>query len=138
MVRGILETALYVDDMQRSVNFYERVLGFPILDAFDRLTALRVAPHQVLLIFLKGASAKATVTPFGTIPPTDGSGHLHLAFAIPVVTLNEWEDRLRQNGVTVESALKWPEGGHSLYFRDLDGHAIELKTSDWDGQLLVE
>lgn len=138
MVRGILETALYVDDMHRSAAFYQRVLGFAILDSFERLTALRIAPQQVLLIFQKGGSVKPTVTPFGTIPPTDGSGNLHLAFAIPVSALDQWEDRLQRNGVTVESALEWPEGGHSLYFRDPDGHVIELKTSDWGGQLLVE
>ena len=30
-VKGISETALYVDDVRRSVEFYHRVFGFPIL-----------------------------------------------------------------------------------------------------------
>ncbi len=70
----VLETALYVDDLQRSVEFYQRVLGFnPASDcSSDRMWALNVTPDQVLLLFNKGASVQATVTPFGTIPPTDG------------------------------------------------------------------
>ena len=41
---GIIETALYVEDMQRSVEFYQRVFHFSTLFASERLTALRVAP----------------------------------------------------------------------------------------------
>ena len=54
---GIIETALYVDDMQRSVEFYERVFGFQTLFASERLTSLRVAPGQVLLILKRGLSS---------------------------------------------------------------------------------
>ena len=71
----VLETALYVDDLQRSVEFYQRVLGFSSAsDGSDRLWALNVTQDQVLLLFNKGASVQATVTPFGTIPPKAGAG----------------------------------------------------------------
>ncbi len=53
-VKGISEPSLYVDDMRRSVAFYHRVFGFPVLTASDRLSALRVAPLQMLLIVRKG------------------------------------------------------------------------------------
>jgi catechol 2,3-dioxygenase-like lactoylglutathione lyase family enzyme len=132
-ILGVVETALYVDDMRRSVDFYEHVLGLEVLDFFDRLTSVRVAPNQVLLIFKKGASIKATVRPFGTIPPTDGNGQLHLALGIALSEREEWRDRLAAHGIPIESEFEWPEGGWSIYVRDPDGHAIELKTSDWRG-----
>jgi len=135
-VLGVLETALYVDDMRRSVEFYERVLGFSVLNAFDRLTSMRVAPNQVLLIIKKGSSVQATVLPFGTIPPTDGDGQLHVAFGIVRSELQKWRAVLEEHAIAVESEFEWPEGGWSIYFRDPDNHILELKTSDWDGSEL--
>ena len=135
-VFGILESALYVDDMLRSVDFYKGVLGLPSLYTSDRLSALRVAPGQVLLLIRKGADAKPTVLPFGTLPPSDGQGQLHVAFAVAPDELDQWQATFEAHGVAVESAIKWPEGGRSLYFRDPDQHCIEVKTSDWDGEPL--
>ena len=132
-VKGISETALYVDDMRRSVEFYQRVFGFPVLTASDRLSALRVASFQMLLIVRKGATVNPLVTPDGTVPPHDGSGQLHVAFAVPSGQLSEWRTTLEGHGVEIESEMEWPKGGQSLYFRDPDQHCIELKTSDWDG-----
>ena len=132
-VKGISETALYVDDMRRSVAFYHRVFGFPVLTANDRLSALRAAPLQMLLIVRKGATVNPLVTPEGTVPPHDGSGQLHIAFAVPSGQLNEWRATLEGHGVEIESEMKWEKGGQSLYFRDPDQHCIELKTTDWDG-----
>ena len=76
------------------------------------------------------------MTPFGTIPPTDGDGQLHVAFAIPEEQFDEWRVHLQERSVEVESTVKWPEGGQSLYFRDPDGHLIELKSSNWYGKEL--
>ena len=132
-VKAISETALYVDDMGRSVEFYQRVFWFPVLTASDRLSALRVAPLQVLLIVRKGATVDPLVTPGGTVPPHDGNGQLHVAFAVPSGQLNEWRATLEGHGVEIESEMEWPKGGQSLYFRDPDQHCIELKTTDWDG-----
>ena len=133
---GIIETALYVDDMRRSVGFYQEVFGFPALFASERLTSLRVLPGQVLLIMKKGASTEASVMPFGMIPSSDAAGQQHVAFGIRPEQLDEWRNTLKHHGVEIESALDWPEGGHSLYFRDPDGHCIEVKTTDWDGEAL--
>ena len=137
-VKGISETALYVDDMGRSVEFYERVFGFSLLTASDRLSALRVAPLQMLLIVKKGAAVNPTVTPEGTVPPHDGSGQLHIAFAVPSGQLNEWRTTLEGHGVAIESEMEWEEGGQSLYLRDPDQHCIELKTTDWDGSPVLD
>ena len=68
-IGSVLETALYVDDLQRSIEFYQRVLGFKSAsDPSSRMSALEVTPDQVLLLFKKGGSVQATVTPFGTFP----------------------------------------------------------------------
>ena len=80
-IRGVIETALYVDDLARSLEFYRGLLGFTVaMEPIDRMVVLNVTDDQVLVLFKKGASTEATVLPFGTIPPTDGDGRLHVAF----------------------------------------------------------
>jgi catechol 2,3-dioxygenase-like lactoylglutathione lyase family enzyme len=127
----VLETALYVDDMDRAVEFYQRVFGFAVLARLaepDRLTALDIGGTQVLLLCKKGASLQAVVTPGGKIPPCDGSGNSHLAFPVAVSQLEDWERRLLENGIVIESKVHWERGGQSLYFRDPDGNSLELAT----------
>lgn len=127
-VRGILETALSARDVDRSEAFYRGVLGFPVMAGDERFRALAVAPAQVLLLFREGASNLPMPTPGGVIPPHDGHGPMHLAFAIGREELEPWRARLLAAGVAIESEVHWPSGGASLYFRDPDEHLVELAT----------
>jgi catechol 2,3-dioxygenase-like lactoylglutathione lyase family enzyme len=43
--------------------------------------------------------------------------------------LDAWKKRLRANNVEIESEVTWSRGGRSIYFRDPDGHSVELATS---------
>ncbi len=125
---GVLETALYVEDLDRSRTFYERVLGFEPMLADHRMVALAVPGDAVLLLFVRGGSVQPSETPFGTIPAHDGQGTLHLAFAVPVASLDEWDRHLAAQGIAIESRITWERGGTSLYFRDPDGHSVEVAT----------
>ncbi len=129
-INHVLETALYVKDRARAQRFYETVLGFRVLlDDGNRLTGMAVADtNQVLLLFTEGASTKGEETPGGFIPPHDGHGPLHLAFAVSADSLAEWIAHLGANGVPVESNVRPPRGGTSLYFRDPDDNLIELAS----------
>lgn len=119
---GILETSLYVADPERSAQFYRTTLGLEVIASGDRLTALAVADRQVLLLFKRGASARL---PAGA---HDGDGRLHVAFAIAAADLDAWETRLARQGVEIQERRTWDRGGRSVYFRDPDGHLVELAT----------
>ncbi len=127
-VSGILETALYVDDLEVSTSFYKTIFQFETLFADERLCALNVSDRQVLLLFLKRASNVVMTSSGGVIPPHDGDGSLHCAFSMTGSELEIWENWLRVNEVTIESTVKWNRGGTSLYFRDPDNHLLELVT----------
>ena len=92
------------------------------------MCAFDVGGRSVLLLFRRGASADTMVLPGGTIPPHDGQGPLHMAFAVAAEELPAWEDLLRERGIAVEGRTDWPRGGRSIYFRDPDGHLLELAT----------
>jgi catechol 2,3-dioxygenase-like lactoylglutathione lyase family enzyme len=122
----VLETSLYVDRIERSINFYQRIFGFDKLISDERFCALNVSSQQVLLVFVKHATTKPITTPGGLIPPHDGEGQMHLAFTISQEDEAAWTEHLKEAGVAIESRVAWPRGGFSLYFRDPDGHLIEL------------
>jgi catechol 2,3-dioxygenase-like lactoylglutathione lyase family enzyme len=133
-INGVLETVLYVDDFVRAGAFYQQVLGLASIYTDQRLQAYDVGGRGVLLLFRRGQSLQTVTLPGGTIPPHDGSGPVHIAFSIAADELAAWEQRLREAGVAIEGRTQWPRGGHSIYFRDPDGHLLELATPGlWQG-----
>jgi catechol 2,3-dioxygenase-like lactoylglutathione lyase family enzyme len=127
-LHDLKETSLYVDDLQRAKEFYERVLGLATLVEDRSFCALDVAARHVLLLFVRGASGNETHVPGGTIPSHDGAGAIHAAFAVDSQELPEWEVHLQSHGIEILSRVSWPRGGRSIYFRDPDGHLLELLT----------
>ena len=116
---GILESCLYVEDLQRSAAFYEEILGLKRMEIFEpeRLIPMVAPGPNLLLLFKRGAS-----------PDHDATGQQHLAFSIPAADLDAWEHRLTSQGIAIEEKKRWERGGTSLYFRDPDGHLLELAT----------
>ncbi len=127
-VRGILETALYVEDLARASAFYREAFGFAVLVENERIIALDVSGLSVLLLFRRGATVGGITTPRGIVPSHDGSGPMHFAFSIAKEDLAQWEAHLESCGVVIESRVEWERGGVSIYFRDPDGHSVELVT----------
>jgi catechol 2,3-dioxygenase-like lactoylglutathione lyase family enzyme len=127
-VSGLLETCLYVADLPRAVDFYRRLFNFPTLRGDERFHAFDVQGRSVLLLFKQGETQKPVVFDGGVIPPHDTRGEIHFAFGIFEADLPAWEKLLGEMNVPIESRVKWPLGGTSLYFRDLDKHLAELAT----------
>jgi catechol 2,3-dioxygenase-like lactoylglutathione lyase family enzyme len=95
----IIETCLYVADVDRAAEWYRQIFGFPIIfQQEDRLRALQVTQDQVLLLFKEKASLKPTTMPGGVLPPHDGSGPMHIAFAMQTAEADQWEMHLAIHG----------------------------------------
>jgi catechol 2,3-dioxygenase-like lactoylglutathione lyase family enzyme len=124
----VLETSLYVEDLGVSRAFYERVLGLETLGQDKRMCAMAIPGSSLLLLFRKGGCGAPSPTPGGVIPAHGGDGVLHVCFAIPVSQLDQWKDHLLACDVPIESQVTQHFGGTSLYFRDPDGHSIEVAT----------
>jgi len=127
-ITRILETALYVRDLDQSQTFYQKLFGFDLLVRDGRMCALAIPGRQVLLLFRRGGSLKASPTPFGPIPPHDSSGIQHLCFAVSQSDFEIWSIHLDACGVAIESRVEWDKGGSSMYFRDPDSHSLEVAT----------
>jgi catechol 2,3-dioxygenase-like lactoylglutathione lyase family enzyme len=122
-VNGVLEASLYVESAARSAEFYRRVFGFEPLEPNEplndetRLCPMRAGDRSVLLLFKRGAT-----------PDTDATGAIHIAFAIARSDLKKWEHWLSEQRISIELRKTWKHGGEALYFRDPDGHLLEVVT----------
>jgi catechol 2,3-dioxygenase-like lactoylglutathione lyase family enzyme len=125
---AILETCLHVEDLQRSRAFYADLFGYRVMRSDERFCAFDAGDRQVLLLFLRGTDPDGTILPFGVIPPHGTSGQSHVGFSVPRESLPAWRTRLEERGIAIESSVVWPEGSTSIYFRDPDGHLLELVT----------
>ena len=124
----LLETALYVTDMPAARQFYVEVLGCTPLLESDRLLALGIIDRSVLLLFQRGETLEPLETPGGVVPPHGGDGVQHIAFAISADALDAWVKKLEGAGIEIESRVRWPRGGESVYVRDPEGHSVEFVT----------
>lgn len=127
-VDRILETGWYVDDLARAKSFFTELFGFAVMSESPRLIALDVAGTNVLLLFKRGETEQAIDLPGGRVPGHGARGVQHLAFAIAADQVEPWIAKLRERNIEIESRVTWDGGSQSLYFRDPDGHSLELVT----------
>ena len=122
-ILSIVETAIYVDDLDAAEDFYQRVLGLKVIaKKHDRHVFFQVGDSNVLLAF------NPTTTRFEKDTPHGATGPGHFALGIEKQSLGEWRNHLRTHGVQIESEVEWPAGGKSIYFRDPAGNSVELVT----------
>ena len=127
-VDKIIETALYCNDLNLSVNFYKELFGFEAMAENERLCAFDVNGKSILILFCRKESIKPIVTEGGVIPAHFGNGQLHIAFSISKEEVGRWGEKLLAFGVRIVSQVQWPLGGTSLYFYDPDQNLVELAT----------
>jgi len=133
-LNGLVETALFVEDLSRAAAFYEQVLGLNKVKASDTGCVFRVGNQRYLLIVSRKAAhapnktASGDVLPPCALPHHDGRGPGHIAFGVSKESLDSWRARLTKDHVDLLREITWESGARSLYFRDPDGYMIELAT----------
>ena len=126
---GVLETALYVDDLLVAEEFYSSVLGLERHSIDPERHLFFYCGKGMLLLFKTGATNHGGLSIGGGEIPAHGTvGPGHMAFRIWASELDPWRARLAANNVSLETEIICPQGGHSLYFRDPSGNSLELAT----------
>ncbi|MEM6276914.1 MAG: VOC family protein [Pseudomonadota bacterium] len=121
---AILETALYVSDLEAAHGFYAGILNLEeVLHVPGRHRFYGCGPGMLLLFV-----AEATREASGPLPvPTHGAyGPGHLCFRVPPSELTSWRAHLEAQGVEIEADFEWPTGARSIYVRDPDDNSIEF------------
>ena len=117
----IKETCLYVRDLDRTTAFYHGKLGFPVIGRVEGRHVFFRAGASVLLCFIAEVTRADT-----TLPPHSGEGQLHLAFEVNPGEYERWKEQIRSADIALIHEQAWRGGQQSFYFRDPDGHLLEI------------
>ncbi len=124
----IKETALYVEDLDQTESFYSGKLDLEVLSKVEGRHIFFRAGASVLLCFIAEAT-KADEN----LPSHFGDGQLHLAFEVPPQDYHQVKADIRSAGIAIEHEQQWNEQYESFYFRDPDGHSLEIVPEGmWD------
>jgi catechol 2,3-dioxygenase-like lactoylglutathione lyase family enzyme len=121
-LEGIDHVALGVRDIERSVNWYTEVLGFELLHEgmWDGVPTFIGRGNTGIALFPATSDAKSTSSSHRELRM------LHLAFRADGENFLMAQDELKKRGIDFE--FQDHEISHSIYFRDPDGHHLEITT----------
>jgi catechol 2,3-dioxygenase-like lactoylglutathione lyase family enzyme len=130
-LEGIDHVAIAVRDVERSANWYVEVLGFERLyqGMWNGIPTFIGKGTTAIALFparddsQPGARAKID-SPMGRIRPV--ANMLHLAFRADRKNFLAAQEELKRRGIKFE--FQDHEISHSIYFRDPDGHELEITT----------
>ena len=110
-IARVLETILYVDDLDGAARFYTGVLGLQLDSRRPGVFVfLRVGDGVLLLFDPKAAQRNTEIPAHGAVGPG------HACFAVAEAELEAWKMRLTAAGIAIEHEQDWPRGGRSIYF----------------------
>jgi catechol 2,3-dioxygenase-like lactoylglutathione lyase family enzyme len=124
-----------VTDLEAAARFYSQVMGLEkIFSVAGRHLVFRCQESILLLFNAENTERERVVINGGAIPLHGAKGAGHMAFRVTKNELEAWREHFRKAGVAIESEISWPNGAHSIYFRDPSGNSLELATPEmWMG-----
>lgn len=123
---AILESALYVTDVDAAEAFYRDVLGLDFVSKVPGRHCFFRCGDGILLLFVADATEKSPLNPAMPVPPHGGRGEGHLCFRASGEEIEAWKAKLERAGIAIEADFHWPSGGRSIYFRDPSGNSLEF------------
>lgn len=124
-LEGILETALYADDLDAAETFYGSVLGLEKISRAGNRHVFFRCGGGVVLIFNPSETERPPAEDGLQVPPHGSRGPGHMCFRVAAEALDHWIGRLEAAGIVIESQVRWPGGARSFYFRDPAGNSLE-------------
>lgn len=123
---GILETALYVADLDAAERFYGEVMGLQRIARVEGRHVFFACGKGVLLLFRPDKTVQPPSNPAMPVPTHGATGPGHACFRAEPVDMDAWRGHLEEAGVAIEADFRWPNGARSIYFRDPDGNSLEI------------
>lgn len=125
----IKETCLYIHDLEKARQFYQGVLGLPVINyQYGKHLFLRVG-GSVLLLFNPDDSRRKR-----SPPAHYGGGKQHFAFEVASGNYEDSKMEITRKGIHIIDEVTWKSGRKSFYFNDPEGNVLEVLPGDgvWD------
>ncbi len=127
---GVLEAAVYGEDLAALERFYAEVLGMEAIARKQGRNVMMRCGQSVVILFDPAVSARVE----GMVPPHGARGPGHVAFVAADDDIDRCRARFQALGVPIEAEIDWPDAGTSLYVRDPAGNSIEVAPASlWNG-----
>ncbi len=123
-ITGILETVLYVADIDRAEQFYCDVMALRSIGKDPGRHVFFRIGSGVLLVFRAERTRRSA-----SLPPHGADGEIHVCFTTTPEEYEIWKTRIRDHRILIEQETEWPNG-RSFYFRDPDGNLLEIANAD--------
>lgn len=131
MLNGIAETCIYATNLDETEQFYEEVLGFEVIMKEENRHVFFKCGDDMLLLFNPDHTRNKQTDVDGNPVPLHGArGSVHVAFSVEPASFEDVKNQLKENDITIESEISWPNQSRSFYFRDPAGNSLEVITSD--------
>lgn len=148
MTQGVHHLALNTEDMKSTIDFYQNVLGMPLVHAMKVPPGLGTGPgnrgnppyeeirHYFFDMGNNGLVAFFEI-PKGKEPKGgrhDIGGMQHCAFTVSVDRFKEVESRLKANGIDYNGPIPQLPGLLGIYFYDPNGIRLEFACQPEHGE----
>ncbi len=143
MIKGFHHPAIVVPDLEKAREFYEKILGFTVVEelswdnpspVYDQITGLANSAARAYLMkcnnaYLELFQYKLPAADYeGYQPRADEPGIRHLAFEVDDAQV-EYDRLIKAGGIPMNPPYIFPEGGSAVYCRDPFGNIVEFTTA---------
>jgi len=131
MLKRIAETCIYATNLEETERFYREVLDLEVVMKEDNRHVFFKCGDDMLLLFNPDHTRNEQTDVGGKLVPLHGAtGSVHVAFSVEPNSFHSVKEDLKTHGIPVESEISWPNGSHSVYFRDPAGNSLEVVTEN--------
>jgi len=125
-ILSISELALWVTDLERSLDFYRDRLGFQVVEIEPGRNAFLRSGDFLLVLFVPEDPGTPLAREY--LARTGGPrGHVyHAAFRLAPAELDPYAAGLREEGIEVRGPVDFATGRRSYFIEDPDEHCFEL------------
>ncbi|HWI90328.1 MAG TPA: VOC family protein [Flavisolibacter sp.] len=120
-ILSIKETCIYVEDLDRTKEFYAGKLGLPLIALIRNRHVFFKAGNSVLLCFIAEATEKEV-----QLPPHGTHGVSHFAFEVSKEEYPAALEQIKSCDIEILHEHAWKNNIRSFYFLDPDGNLVEI------------
>jgi catechol 2,3-dioxygenase-like lactoylglutathione lyase family enzyme len=120
-ILSIKETCIYVKELDRTKEFYTKILGLLLISLVKERHVFFRAGQSMLLCFLSEATQQEK-----ELPPHGAHGRIHFAFEVSKEEYNNALLEVRNSGIEILHEHQWKNHLRSFFFHDPDYNVVEI------------